>query len=359
MWKPFGFILPQKFLGVDVGTSSVKIVEVSKAGNRKKLENYGEVAASVFYEKPFRTFQKSTLLLSDEEIAKGIKGIIEEAGIKTKDAVFSIPDFSSFFTSFRLPPMTKKELPQAIKYEARQHIPIPLAEVSLDWKIIESKAIDKDKISFKVLLVAVPNEVINQYQKIAKISGLNIFALEAEVFSLIRALVEKGDKKTTAVIDIGVQSTTCSIVDNEILKMSHSFEMSDNNLNSVLSKSLNVNLVEAEKVKKEHGLKNSEDNKVREILSPLVDIILSEVKDILRSFNLQEKKEVEKIIIAGGAASTPGLKEYFQNFFQKKEIVIGNPFLNMAYSPVLKDTLYEIAPSFAIAVGAGLRGLHE
>ena len=359
MKNPFNKLMPKKFLGVDIGTSSVKIVEVSKFGYRKKLENYGQISASTFYGKTFRTLEKNTLLLSNKEIAKAIKAIIEEAGIKTKRAVFSIPDFSSFFTSFTLPPMTKDELPQSIKYEARQHIPVPLTEVALDWKVIESKPLDKEKMNFKILLAAVPNEIINQYQEIARISQLELVALEAEVFSLIRSLINEEEKKIIiAVIDIGVQSTTCSIVDKGDLKLSHSFDISDNNFVSTIAKGMNVSFEEAEILKRQHGIKkNNQKEKIVKILVPLINLIVEEVDEIFNNFYRQEKKKVEKIIIAGGPALIPGLKEYFEESFNKKEIIIGNPFNNIFYPPILEDCLTEMGPSFAIALGAALRKL--
>lgn len=192
IWTPLEFI-PKKSLGIDVGTSSIKIVELSRWGERIKLENYGEISAQALYQRPFRTFEKSTLLLFAEDISRAIKAITEEAKIKTRRTVFSIPDFSSFFTSFELPPMTREELSQAVRYEARQYVPLPLAEVTLDWQIIEGEVSDQRKTKLKILLVAVPNEIINQYRKIAEISGLELQALEAEVFGLLRSLI--GEEK--------------------------------------------------------------------------------------------------------------------------------------------------------------------
>ena len=355
MWNPFQtLLLSKRFLGIDIGTSYIKLVQISKLGHRKKLENYGVLPAAVLYEKPLRTFEKSTLLLSNQEIATAIKAIIEEAEIKTKQVIFSIPDFATFFTNFELPPMTKEELPQAVKYEARQHIPLPLAEVTLDWQIIESRPLDEKKISFKILLAAVPNEVINQYQEIARISQLELIALEAEVFSLIRSLVRENEKRPIAILDIGAQSTTCSIVAQKVLKISHSFTISGNEFTKVISKSLSIDYFEAEKLEKEYGLKGRKE--VKEILLPLIDIILRETGIIFNSFYQKAGGEVQKIILAGGWALLPGLKEYFADNL-KIEIEIANPFADIFYPPILEKTLTELGPSFAIAVGASLRGL--
>ncbi len=362
MFNPFKRLLPQKFLGIDIGTSSIKTVEISKIAHRKKLENYGQLSISFSDHKAFRTFEKSTLVLSNEEVAKAIEIIVREAKMKTKKVIFSVPDFSSFFTSFQLPPMTKEELSQAVKYEARQHIPLPLEEVILDWQIMESRRIDKKKTIFKILLAAVPNEVIDQYEQIAKISNLELFALEAEIFSLIRALVKKDEKKPLAVIDIGAQSTTCSIVNKGDLKTSHSFDMSDNDLTSALAGSFNIDFSQALELKKEIGLQDKiyeNGRNVKDVLAPLVDMIMSEINEIINNFYNQEKIKIEKIILAGGTALMPGLQRYFKEWFKGQEIEIGDPFYNINYPPILKQSLTEMGPSYSIAVGAALRGLQD
>src|SRR3989338_5765056 len=118
---------PKRCLGVDIGTSVIKIVELSQRGKRSKLDNYGEMESLFLYEKPFRTFEKSTLTISNSDVVKAITAIISEAKMKAVKAYFSIPDFSTFFTTFRLPSMTREELPKAVEYQARQHIPLPLS----------------------------------------------------------------------------------------------------------------------------------------------------------------------------------------------------------------------------------------
>jgi len=359
IWTPLEFI-PKKSLGIDVGTSSIKMVELSRRGERRKLENYGEISAQMFYQKPFRTFEKSTLSLFSEDISRAIKAVMDEAKIKTRQVVFSIPDFSSFFTSFELPPMTKEELPGAVRYEARQHVPLPLAEVTLDWQVIEGGVSDQKKEKLKILLVAVPNEVINQYRKIAEMTKLELLALEAEAFGLVRSLIGER-KEIILLVDIGAQSTTCSIIEKRILKMSYSFDMSGNELTEVIAKGLGVDYKEAEALKEKYGISSPPSletpaSEVREILLPLVDVILKEIEKISQNFYLTEGKDVQKIIMAGASSFLPGLKEYFQSYF-KKEIEIGNPFSNIFCPPILEQTLKEMSSAYAIAVGTALRGL--
>jgi len=348
-------IIPKSSLGIDIGTSSIKIVELSRWGERIKLENYGEMAALTFYEKPFRTFEKSTLLLSSQDIAKAILAILTEAKIKERDSFFSIPDFSTFFTVFDLPPMGKEEIPMAVKYQARQYIPLPLSMVTLDWQIIEGKPDNKEKKPLKILAAAVPTEIINQYQEIAKLANLQLLALEAEVFGLARSLIGE-DKRVISIVDIGAQSTTVSIIEKRILKISHSFDIAGNELTHAVAKSLNIDYKEAEDLKRKYGLGPSEEKNLAQILNPLIDMMLIEIEKIFNNFVQTEKKEIQKLILAGGIALLPGLKEYFFEKF-KIEIEVANPLSNIFYPPILDKALKEMGPSYAIAVGMALRGL--
>jgi len=337
-------VAPKSFLGVDIGTSSIKIVELSRSGRRRKLDNYGEMRAVSLYEKAFRTFEKSTLTVATQDVVKAIRGIIKEARMQSNRAYFTIPDFSTFFTTLDLPPMTEEELPQAVEFQARQHIPLPLSEVTLDWQVIGEG---------KVLLVAVPNEVIHQYQEIAQSSQLELLSLEAEVFSLARALVKEDEP--AALVDIGARSTTCSIIEKKVLKTSHSFDTAGNDLTNIVAKGLNIDYQKAEKIKREKGL-NPGEGSPRETLLPLIDLILEEIKKIAQNYFQTERKEVQKVILAGGSALLPGLADYFQKNLQKP-VVIANPFADLYYPPILEKILKEMGPSYAIAVGVALYGL--
>lgn len=351
----FRFI-PKKFLGVDIGTSSIKLVEVSSWARRTKLESYGEISADVIYEQPFRTFEKSTLLLSSKDVSRAIKAIIQEAGIKAKKAVFSIPDFSTFFTSFDLPPMSKEELPQAVMAEARRHVPLPLGEVTLDWQVVDKKNKDTESEKTKILMVTVPNEVINQYTTIANNLGLELLGLEAEVFALIRSLIDKDEKRVISIIDIGARSTTCSIIDRGALKVSHSFDISGNDLTERISKALSIDYKEAEELKRKYDGSEKERENIKEVLNPLIDLIILEIDKVFNGFYIKERKQVDKIIMAGGASLLPGLSEYFRDHF-KKEIEIAKPFSKLFFPPILDKTLEEMGPSYSIALGSALRGL--
>lgn len=343
----------KNFLGIDIGVSSIKIVELARWGGKVELKNYGYLGVSPFKEEPFQKFSEDTFLLSTPQIVKVIKSILISADIKTREAVFTIPDFSTFFTNFDLPPMTQEELQEAVKFEARQHIPVPTSEVVLDWFLIEGKP-GKRGTNLKVLLVAVPNDLIGRYQEIAKESGLEIRYLEAEAFSLARAVTGQ-EKEIVCILDIGAQSTTINIIDQGVLKLSHSFDVSGNDFTSSLIKSMNITPEKADFLKNKYGLESLE---TKEVLSPLVNIIIIEIEKIFKDFSLSQGQEIKKIILSGGTAFLPGLAGYLSSYF-KKETSIANPFLNVFYPPVLEKKLEKMGPSFTIAVGAALRGIKQ
>jgi type IV pilus assembly protein PilM len=348
--KSFSF-LPKACLGVDVGTSYLKVVEISRWGDRKRLKNYGELHASALYNKPFRTFDKNALLLSNRDIARAVRAIVEEADIKTKKAVFSLPDFSSFFTNFMLPPMSKRELPNAVEYESRKHVPLPFSEVALDWQVVDG--VFNEKKPSRILIVAVPNEIMAQYQEIARLAKLELAGMEAEVFGLIRSSLGD-DEGVTVILDIGSQSTTVSLVYKGVLRTSRSLDVAGNSFTERIAQSLSISREQAEQLKAEKGIEFSADN--AKILSPLIDLILLEVQRVSEQFLQIEKKGIEKILIGGGTAILPGLQTYIgQNLQVETEII--NPFRSVFYTPILEKRMKEMGPSYAVSVGAALRGL--
>lgn len=345
----------KNFLGIDIGTFAIKIVELSSLGGKIKLENYGQILSKALFTNSFGEFNKDNFLLSVDIICQGIKKIIEEAKMKSKEAFFSIPDFLTFFTTFSLPQMTKEEISFAVQTEARKYIPVPLSEVNWDWQIVERESINKIK-RLKILLVAVPREVVNQYQLIAEKLNLELLGLEAETFSLARALSEK-KKEILGLIDLGAKTTTFSLIENGFLKLSHSFDISSDDLTESIAKCLEIDYRLAEKMKIKYGIfdtKTAEGKMVKEILQPLIDSIFLEGKKFFERFVPHDKK-LEKIILAGRTSTLPGLLPKAKDYF-KIEVEIADPFKNIIYPKILEENLKKIGPSFAIAVGLAMRG---
>jgi len=359
MW-PFGKAVPKTFLGIDIGTTSIKIVEITQKGKRKVLENYGELQISALYKNSFRTFEKNTLLLSTGSVARATRAMLTEAEIKTRKAIFSLPDFATFFTTFELPSMTAKEIGPAVEFEARKYVPLDPSEIILDWQLISKHNPEEGKN--KVFMMAVPGVVVDQYKTMAKNSELEITALEAEVFGLKRAALAEDNKTTVGLIDMGAQSTTVSIVDGEILKASLGFDTAGKDLTFAIAKSLGIDTEAAEEVKREQGILTGNYQKdVAYLLIPIIDLILQEIKKVIRNFEQKEVKKVTDLILAGGTALLPGLLGYFQENFSQREfgkisVKIADPFAEIFYPPLLEKTIKKMGPTYAIAVGEALKG---
>jgi len=331
---------PKKMVGVDIGTSSIKVVEVSKWGQGKTLENYGEI-------------KKGDGSYSNYFVSRAIKAVFEEARIKTKAVIFSIPDFSTFCTSIDLPPMPKSELAEAIYYNAPQYIPLPITETTLDWELIEGNPGVKNS-KLKIFLVAIPNQTIQDYQNIAKLAGLDLYAVEAEALGLARSLV-KENKDYICIVDIGVQSTTINIVYKKSLVKSYSFNFSGGQITYSIASALGLSQIEAENLKNREGLVSLKEE-ISKILYLLIDPLIIEIKKILADFYTQYSENVGTIYLTGGTSALPGLKEYCAEVL-KKQVEIPNCFSGLLFPPILDETLQKMAPSFSVATGVALGGL--
>jgi type IV pilus assembly protein PilM len=353
-------LFSKSIVGVDIGTFSIKVVEVSLNKKKYNLDNYGEILAASIGGHSFRAFDKSSLLLSVSQIAQAIRSTLDEAEIKTKKAVFALPDFSTFFTNFSLPPMSNKELTQAVEFEAKRYVPIPLKDLILDWRIVNEGRDKNGEEKVDIVLAAVPKDIVEQYKDIATRAGLDLVALEAEMFGLVK--IYGNSEKPVAVLDIGAQSTTVNIIDNDILKFSYSFDVAGNQLTKELSQTLDVDMVKAEESKVKQGISTKEAQKVingkstKDVLGHYIDRIINESRTVFNNFERSNEREISKVYLVGGSSLLPGLKEHFSEILGK-ETEIGNPFNKVSYPPLLKETLEDKGPIFSVVLGTALKGL--
>ncbi len=351
--NPLKMFFPKKMLGIDIGTASVKVVELSRWGQGITLENYGEIRSSSLYKEPFRNIERGSYLLSNYFVSRAIRAVLDEAKIKTKAAVFSIPDFSTFCSTFDLPPMGAKELNEAVYYNAQQYVPLPIAETTLDWRLIGGTPGDKTS-SLKIFLVTIPNQIINDYQVVAQQAGLDLYAVEAEALGLARALV-KNTKECVCLVDIGVQSTTVNIIDRQSLKKSYSIDFAGGQLSYSISTGLGLSQIEANELIKQEGLVSSREA-ISKMLYLLIDPLVNEMRKIISEFYQQEGKGPDAIYLTGGTSLLPGLKEYIAETLKIKTNV-PNCFSEFLYPPILEKSLEKMAPSFSVATGVALGGL--
>lgn len=339
----------KRILGIDIGTDAIKIVEISALGKHMKLENYAQVHSSSLSKESLLNIDEKGNLASSQLISSAIRDILKESKIKTKKVVFSIPDFLTFSTYFEIPPMPEKEIAGAVYYNASKYLTLPSSEVTLDWKIIPSE--QKDNNSIKIFLIAVSNQVIKEYRQIARSIGLELYAMEPEVFGIKRSLIGSV-KDTICFLDMGAKTSTINIVDNGYLKRSYSFNIGGNQLSDDLMSTLKISLSEAEKIKIDEGLMSKKEEAVR-VIKNSVDQIFLEIKNISSEFLEKEKKQIKEFYITGGLSSMPGLKSYFADKF-KSSVYMPNYFLELYHPKILDDLLNEMSPRFSAVVGVAL-----
>ncbi len=347
MFQLFG----KKYLGVDIGTSAIRVVEISSG---RKLENYGEISFKDF-DKPFIAAENNALILSEDNIARALLALLSEAQIKSREAYFSLADFATFFTTFSMPILKPKEMEQAVKYEAKKYIPIPLDNVFLDWQIIgELKDPKAPQLGqYKILAIAITKEIVDQYQRVAAKAGIKLIGFEPEVFPLARALM-KGDKSVSCVIDVGTKSTTVSIIEGGIIKDSHSLSFSSGAINAKAAKDLSLDVAQIEALKEEQGI--AESSRIFQSAKPLLNVFAGETGRLFKDYQRVNGKQVQKILLAGGLSQMPGFKDFIvKNFPMEGGVEFANAFVGLGYPKSLEENLRKLSPQFAIAVGLALK----
>jgi len=343
-------------IGVDIGTKSIRVVETSKKGDRSFLDNYGEINLDIAGTKSFRWFDQNTLNPDIGNISSAITAILEEAEMKADKAIFSLPDFSTFFITFKMPPMTQKEMDNAVAFEARKYIPMPMTEIVIDWQLIGNK--DTTKGENNILVMAIPKNVIEQYKVIADSCGLELIALEAEVLGLKRALIKENDPPT-CLVEIGYQSTNISIISEGCVLSSVSYDIAGKDLTFGLAETLGIDVAEAESLKKNNGL--GENAEISDVLVGVLALICDKVKKIIKEFEGKEGKKISKILLSGGTTRMTGLLNFFrvifseEEYFKNKQILIGDAFYKISYPPILEGDLRDLNSYFSIAIGEGLK----
>jgi type IV pilus assembly protein PilM len=289
----------------------------------------------------------------DEMTAQMLKELLKQMGTNQRNAIFSLPAFSSFVTAMDLPNLSEKEMASAIPYEARQYVPIPLSEVVLDWQVLNSlPGVDTNRT--QVLLIAVPQEVVNKYYRIAQLAGLNLKSLELESVSLARAFAAS-DPTPSIVIDMGSRATSITVVDEKSVRMSHEIDTAGNDLTLAVSRGLNVGAATAEQMKKDRGLTVTADVQyLPSLMTPLLDVVVSEVNKVRQRYVDKTRREIKRVILTGAGILPPGIRDYFAQELQL-ETIMGNSFSRVSYDLELKPLERELCGYLSVAIGAGLK----
>jgi len=340
-------------LGVDIGSSSLKVVQLRKEHGKAVLETYGELALG-----PYSGAEVGQATnLSADQITETLKDLLREAKVTATNCGVSIPFSRSLLTLVNLPrrddPVEQKTV---IEFEARKYIPLPIDEVQLDWFIVPATAHTPitPAQNVDVLLVAVHRDELLFLQHIVAGAGLMASFYEIEIFSTLRAVVDEL-VKPVMVLDIGAASTKTYVVEHGVVMLSHAINAGSQDITRAISISGNVSIAQAEALKKEEGLSGDAAHGSPELV---FSRIFSEAHRAIMQFETAQKKTISSIVLTGGGGVTRELGAYAKNTFSI-DVRVADPFAKTEAPAFMRPVLKEIGPEFAVAVGVALRKLEE
>jgi len=353
-------------LGIDIGTSSIKVVQLKRDGGRAVLETYGAITLG-----PYNDVEAGRAVkLTPEKMAEALTDLIREANVSTTNVSVAIPFASSLTSIIEMPNMPKDQLNKMVPLEARKYIPVSTNEVTMDWFVIpqdEAKsrgdtlrgAYDapvkkKTQDILEVLLVAIHNSILSDYQMIMDTVGVKTQFYELEVFSAARGSLGHG-VAPVVIVDIGASSTKVYVVERGIVRMSHLIHKGSQDLTLYITRAINVNFKKAERLKQEDGL--VQDGQTREAMLSTLDHIFAEVNRVLLSYGKKYHKNISKVVFSGGTTAMAEFTEY-ANVKIDNVVEIADPFNKVQTPAFLDDVLHEVGPEFTVATGLALRQLH-
>ncbi len=339
------------FLGIDIGDSSLKMVELRKKGRQIFLSNYAfsENVSEVNF----------TKIENLKYLASVINKVKTDASILSRRATVSLPTFSVFSSIININNFDRKNLALTVSEEAKKVIPLPLDEMTIDWRVVPDK---NGKVptrgNLRVFLTGSPKKLVRRYIDIFKEAKLSLLSLETETFSLVRSLVGN-DKSIVMIVEIGANSSDLSIVNESIPVLNRSLAVCSSTITKALSEKMGLDFVQAEQFKIDMNSAlgesdNKSEKKLPKIIIDTIEPIVTEIKYMLEFFYSQNKQPVEKIILSGGGALLLGLPEYLAEVLDMN-VIIGDPWARIRYPEELKPVLKEVGPKLAVAIGLALR----
>jgi type IV pilus assembly protein PilM len=347
------FSKKKNLVGLDVGSSSVKAVEM-KPG---KGESWQLATIGLEYLPPEAIVDGQ--IMDSTSVIDAIQRLFAEYKIKTTDVATSISGSSVIVKKIQLPAMSDQELAESIHWEAEQYIPFDITEVNLDYQVLDHGAAGGN---MDILLVAAKKDKINDYQSVINQAGRSPIVMDVDAFALQNAYemnygVEPG--RVVAMVNIGASQANINVVRGETSIFTRDITtIGGNQYTDAIQKDLNVSYEQAENMKQGQG---ENADQIAGILRSVTESVLMEVQKTFDFFKATTSEDrIDRIVLSGGSARIPGLSDGMSERFDTR-VEIFNPFQNVTYSPKDFDAefLEEVGPACAIAVGLAMRKAGE
>lgn len=353
------------YLGVDLGTGSIKVVELENVASRPRLVTYGLVEVET-------NVSRDDARGEQKQIAAIFKSLLEKSHARSRLAVAALPNFSVFSSVISLPELGPKELAEAIQWEAKKFVPMPIENVVLDWKILDKPATSaKDKKIdpavgiigsevagkkvMRVLLTAAPKHLVERYVAIFKLAGVSLLSLETESFALGRSLVGN-DPAPILIADIGSLTTDLTVIEAGVPVLARSIDVGGNTVTRAIASSMGIDQARAEQFKRDVGLgaPDAKGTGVGAMIENSFAAVVNEMKYSLGLYQGQGNNKIEKILLTGGNSFLPGLPEFLTQSLGVK-VFVANPWARVSYPKDLSDILDQLSPRMATPIGLAMR----
>lgn len=333
--------------GLDIGATTIKVLQLKKSGSRVALES---IAVGQAPQKGILSEAPADL----QNFADAVIRVVKSAKINTKDVNIALPESQVYTKILEMPAMSEKELVTALKYEMEQYIPLPLDQVQTDWEILDTgEANNKTR---RVLLVAAPIKLIQKYETVMEMTGLNPVAIETEIIAVHRAMLPLiSGQNPSMIIHMGATKTNIAIVKNGQLLMVFSVDKGGIAITRAVAIDLGMDNAQADAYKKAYGLSQQAfEGKVGKSLAPILESILGDVRKALLLFKDKNADEqVTQVILSGGTSQLPGIDVYFANQLNI-QVVLGNAFQLYGINDIPQEISAD-SQSFNVVAGLALK----
>ncbi|MBU4421427.1 type IV pilus assembly protein PilM [Candidatus Parcubacteria bacterium] len=333
----------QNYLGVDIGASGIKLVEIANVGGRARLVTYGFSEYSEM--QPI-----SQIIANTAEKAKELASLYKQSGATAKMAITGLPMSSVFTTLLTLSNIPPKRLETEIKNKIKKLAPIPEDDLVLDFKKVEMKDMPPGVI--KISATAASKKMISKYLEIFKLAGLQLASLETESFALIRSLLGK-DMGLSAIVDIGAIKTNILIVKEGVPVIHRTIKIGGAELTENLAEKMKTDLMKAEEIKRAMSMEKMES--AHSLFDSMVKSIANEVNYCKELYSEQYNHAIiEKIVLTGGTAMILGIGNSLESATGLR-VFYGDPWTRIIYPEDLRPPLDAIGARFAVAIGLAMR----
>ncbi len=336
----------QRILGLDIGTKSIKIVEILKQEKVKPVLVNFKVAEVIGID------TMSSESSEIEKLSSLLTQILSESKFETKNVNIALPEYAVFSRVIKVPKLKDKELASAIKFEAEQYIPLSMDDVNFDYSVVA-----ETDTEMEVMIVAASKAEVNRYIKIITMSGLIVNEIEPEGFSVVRAVIQDQDISVPAmIVKIGNTTTDITITLAGSIRFTRTITTAGKAMTRSLEQQLNFSEIQAEEYKRNYGLNDAElEGKVFKAIMPMFEVITSEIKRAIAYYKSKHPIGVKRIILVGGSVKMPSLLVNLASVLDV-EVILGNPWIKIDYSVNIGDNKKDdLGVEIATAIGVALK----